>query len=287
MSEPRLGSAVTPEVSARSGRVDYACTDLEGRLIVGDSAERPHYAASTMKLMVLAELFRQRDAGSLQLDERLVLPESFPSAVDGRPYRLEESDRDPELLGAVGERLSIGELAEGMITRSSNEATNVLIGRIGLESLQGTLSALGLGGSRLERPIGDRRAEEAGRRNIVTPLDLCRVLAAIGSGRAAGPDSTEVMLGYLRRQLSRDGIAAGLPPDVVTGSKDGWVEGVLHDAALVWPPHGPAYAMAICTEGFSDWGSARSAVRSLASRLHALVLEVRQAGAPDLGSSPR
>ncbi len=267
---------MTRGASGRAGRIDYACTDLEGRLIAGDSPERPHYAASTMKLVVLAELFRQRDAGILRLDERLVLPASFPSAVDRRPYCLDEADRDPELLGAVGERLRIDELLERMITLSSNEATNVLIGRIGLDSLEGTLSALGAGASRLERAIGDRRAEAAGRRNIVTPLDLCRLLAAIGSGAVAGPDSTEAMIGLLRRQRSRDGIAAGLPPGVLTGSKDGWVEGLFHDAALVWPPGGPAYAMAICTEGFPDWASARSAVRYLASRLHARVLEVRQ-----------
>lgn len=261
---------------SRSATIDYACTDLDGNLITSERPRSLHYAASTMKLVVLVEVFRQRDAGSLRLDEALVLPEHFPSAIGGVSYRLEEDDRDPELLTALGKPLAIGELLERMITLSSNEATNLLIARIGLERLQATLETLGAEDSRLERAIGDARAEEAGRTNLVTPFDLCRILAAIGSGRAAGPASTEAMVGLLRRQRSRDGIAAGLPSDVVTGSKDGWIEGVLHDAALVWPPGGASYAMAICTRGFAGWTEARTAVSSLASRLHGRVLEVRQ-----------
>src|SRR3989442_14608087 len=90
------------------------------------------HAASTMKVPVMIQIFRDADAGLLTLDDWLVVHAAFPSLVDGSPFDVDKAeDSDSTLYLRLGGKASVRELLELMITRSSNLATDILIERVG------------------------------------------------------------------------------------------------------------------------------------------------------------
>src|SRR5436189_969710 len=89
------------------------------------------HAASTMKVPVMMEIFRQAAAGKISLRQRLSIKNDFASIVDGSHYSLTaESDSDQTLYTRIGQTETIRELIRLMITVSSNLATNILIERV-------------------------------------------------------------------------------------------------------------------------------------------------------------
>ena len=66
-------------------------------------ADKPFHAASTMKVPVMIELFRQAHAGVLSLDDPLPSCNEFHSIVDGSRYALSEGD-DSDSGGLRGDR---------------------------------------------------------------------------------------------------------------------------------------------------------------------------------------
>lgn len=241
--------------------VSFAWTTLAGRLLAGEQPERQFYAASTMKLVVLIEAYRQFDVGRLSPTQRVLVRSDFRSVVGREPFRVDSDDVDLELAPLAGTELALVDLIERMVTVSSNEATNLILEAVGLDRLGATLADLGVTASRVCRPIGDARAEAAGLSNRVSPLDLCRMLCAIAQGKAASPASCVQMLAVLGRQRYREEIPAGVPAEARTANKSGWIAGLRHDACLVWPPDAPGYCLAVCTSGFAVDEEARSAIQ--------------------------
>ncbi|HYI02987.1 serine hydrolase, partial [Hyalangium sp.] len=111
---------------------------------VSIEAERSFHAASTMKVPVMAEFFRQVDAGKLSLDQPITLVNQFSSIVDGSPYSLDaKEDEDAALYERLGKPVPAKELIHRMITRSSNLATNAVIALVDAKSATQTLRTLG------------------------------------------------------------------------------------------------------------------------------------------------
>src|SRR6185503_18816198 len=102
------------------------------------------HAASTMKVPVMIQLFRDRDAHRLSLNDSIFVTNTFKSIVDSSPYQLDKADdSDSSLYARVGGRASIRELVELMETVSSNLATNLLIARVGATRANATAHRLG------------------------------------------------------------------------------------------------------------------------------------------------
>ena len=80
-------------------------------------ADTAYHAASTMKVPVMIEAFRQSDAGTLPLDRADTLWNRFASIVDGSPYSLNASDdSDSTVYQLVGRPVPMRELIERSIT---------------------------------------------------------------------------------------------------------------------------------------------------------------------------
>jgi beta-lactamase class A len=198
----------------------------------GDSlllnADHRFHAASTMKLPVMIQLFRDRDAGLLSLDDSLPVTNTFRSIVDGSPYHLDPADdSDSSLYKLVGRQVTIGRLIELMETVSSNLATNLLIDRVGATRANATAHALGADSILVLRGVEDIPAYRAGRNNTTTARDLGVLLAALAQDRAASAASCREMLDILSRQHFTEGIPAGLPAGTRVEHKTGWIEGVV------------------------------------------------------------
>ena len=193
------------------------------------------HAASTMKIPVLIELFRQVDARTRSLDDTIVVSNVFASMVDGSPFTLNATDdSDQETYKALGQRLTLREACERMITVSSNITTNLLIDLLGIDRIRATVTALGADGMDIRRKVEDGPAFRAGMNNTTTAAGLAALLTAINAGRAASPASTREMIAILKRQKFNDGIPAGLPPGTEVAHKTGTITRVHHDAGIVF-----------------------------------------------------
>jgi beta-lactamase class A len=148
--------------------------------------DREFHAASTMKVPVMIELFRQADAGKLTLDERLLVKNEFHSIVDGSVYQLSVGDdSDAEVYKAAGKTMTLRQLCEAMITVSSNFAANLLIERLGAKNIQHTVDQLGAGGMHVLRGVEDQKAFDKGMNNTTTAAALATLLEKITQATAA------------------------------------------------------------------------------------------------------
>lgn len=233
-------------------------------------ADRPFHAASTMKVPVMIEAFRQAHRGRLSLDDRLVVRNAFRSIVDGSAYRIED-DADDALYARTGQPVPLRELVYQMITVSSNLATNLLIEHLTADSVQATCRRLGAPAMQVLRGVEDLKAFRQGLNNRTTAAALATLLEALLEGRAVSPEADRAMIGILRDQRFNTMIPAGLPAGVRVAHKTGWITGIHHDAAIVEPPDAPPYVLVILTEGFPDEAASAALGAAVARAVHAVL----------------
>ena len=232
---------------------------------VGYEPDTPVVAASTFKLPVLVGLFRQADAGQIDLTEQVAVP------VEGRapgPTGLSV------LLDPV--RVSWRDLAQLMMAVSDNAATDVICERIGLDSVNRTMRELGLTDTVIEddcRGIFRTLAEDAGVASLTdvpmvpppglltelralkpattdrtTPRDMTRLLRLIYTDAAASRESCEQMRRILLNQVWPHRLAAGFPEDdVFTAGKTGTLFVWRNEVGAVGYPDGSLFAVAVYT----------------------------------------
>jgi beta-lactamase class A len=227
------------------------------------------HAASTMKVPVMVELYRQADSGERSLDHELVLANAFRSIVDGSPYSLGRADdSDAALYELVGHRVTVRELCVRMIARSSNLATNALIELVDPRRVQATVESLGTTRMQVRRGVEDQKAFDRGLSNTTTARDLLVVMAALARGLAASREACREMVAILGLQEHRDLIPAGLPPGTMVAHKTGSITRILHDAAIVDPHGARPYVLVVLTRGFDDEVDGARAIARVASVVH-------------------
>ncbi len=249
--------ALLEEVAATAGFDAGICArglegPLAGRSIgVGEDLVLP--SASVIKVLVLAELLRQADRGSLYLDEELEV-------------RREDLVDDSEMLEGeeLPARMPLRRLAEGMITLSDNAATNLLIRRVGMGRVNDLASDLGLRGTCLRREMMDLAARARGEENLTSASDTVVLLGEIWGGPSISSASRALALDLLLGQRIGSRIPVTLPPGARYAHKTGELQGVENDAGLVLLP-GRTFALAVLVRGdvecaLSPVGAAISAV---------------------------
>ena len=233
------------------------------------------HAASTMKVPVMIEYFRGIDAGRLTRDQDLLLGTQFKSIVDGSPYALDAGvDSDSSVFARVGQRVPLRWLVERMIVRSSNLATNTLIEVLDAKRVDATAKSLGTASMKVLRGVEDGKAFQQGLNNQTSAHDLALLLDAIETGRAASKESCRAMIDILARQEFNDEIPAGLPAGTRVAHKTGWITGVTHDAAIVYPPGRKPYVLVVLTKGIPD----RPVAQKLIADISRLVWDAVMAG---------
>jgi beta-lactamase class A len=233
-------------------------------------ADRSFHAASTMKVPVMVEFFRQVDAGKLAVDQPITLVNQFPSIVDGSPYSLDaKEDEDSALYERVGQPVPARELVERMITRSSNLATNSVIALVEPKRVTQTLRGLGAKRMTVLRGVEDGKAYAQGLNNSATARDLATLLAAIERGKAASASSTLAMRSILLAQELNDAIPAGLPPGTRVAHKTGQITAVLHDAAIVYPAGQAPYVLVVLTSGVAEAKVAQALIVDISRMVYA------------------
>ena len=237
---PNLAAAeqqIQKHIADSHADVGVAFRTLDGKTEWFYHADDSFHAASTMKVPVMIELYRQVQVGKLKLSDPLTIHNEFHSIVDASPYKLDPSDdSETELYKAEGQTRTLTELCELMITVSSNLATNLIIEKLGVENIRAIVHSLNADGMHVLRGVEDTKAFEKGLNNTTTARALQILLAAIADNTAAGPEASQQMLAILERQKFNEGIPAGLPPGTKVAHKTGEITKIHHDAAIVFAP---------------------------------------------------
>jgi beta-lactamase class A len=251
IGEPSLEAELRSAIAASGAEVAVAFRTLDGRTELFIDADKPFHAASTMKVPVMIELFRQAHAGTLSLDDPLPIRNEFHSIVDGSPYSLSEGDdSDKEVYAALGKTMTLGQLCEAMITVSSNFAANLLIERLGVQNIRSTVTKLGADGMQVLRGVEDQKAFDKGMNNTTTARGLLVLFEKLGQGKAIGQTADNSMIEVLERQKFNDAIPAGLPTGTVVAHKTGSVTRINHDAGVVYAKR--PYVLVLLVRGMQE-----------------------------------
>jgi len=260
-------NSVLARIEKSGADVGIAFHTLDGKYEWYSRADESFHAASTMKVPVLIELFHQVKDGKLKLSDPLAVRNEFRSIADGSPFKLDAADdSEADLYKAEGQTRTISQLAELMITVSSNFATNLLIEKLGVENIRATVHSLDAEGMNVLRGVEDGKAFEKGMNNTTTARGLATLMTAIADGKAVDAESSKQMIKILERQKFNEAIPAGLPTGTVVAHKTGDITKVHHDAAIVYTRR--PFVLVILVRGITEDKEAYKLMAAIARDLY-------------------
>jgi beta-lactamase class A len=252
-----VAAPLSPQIAERiarfPGQISLAASDLDHDWHLAFRADNTVPSASVIKLLILAELYRQASRGALSLEAQVSIEQEHVVEGSGVLRWL-----------SFGLRFTVRDLATLMIIVSDNIASNRLIDILGFAAINHLASQLGLQQTALRRPFWGRAARADEPENTMSASDAVALLRALECGMIVpeGPLLDEVRT-ILRAQQFQECIPACLPPAVVVGNKTGSLPGIAHDAAILWAPQG-RLALAIFTTGLTDEHRGRCEISEIA-----------------------
>jgi beta-lactamase class A len=245
---------LTRITSEFDGVMGIAARDLTGTDRFEINADSVFPQASSIKIAILIELFRQAQAGTLKMEERVELKRSQMVGGSGVLQHF----------GDGTSALSLHDLAVLMIVLSDNTATNLVIDRVGLENVNRTLDRWGLPHTRLQRRMLDVEAQRTGRENVSSPREMAQLLAQLQQGKLLDAEHTAAALEILKF-VKDTPLRRGLPPGVPLADKSGSLEGVRCDSGIVMLAGRP-YVISVMTT-FGDDSEAAERTITQVSRI--------------------
>jgi beta-lactamase class A len=259
---------------AKGKLIAVAFQDLETDTDYYLNADQEFHPASTFKVHVMMEVFRQANEGLLSLQERLPIVNSFTSIADGSRYSLDvNDDAEQTLYPRSGETESIRELTRLMIVRSSNLATNILLKKLGTENVDDFIRSLGIEGVTVRRGVEDNVAFRRGMNNSATARGLTQTMNLIARKKAVSEAASEEMIQILLGQEFNESIPALLPNFVKVAHKTGWGNTLYHDTGIVFPRDRRPYILSIMTKGFADDSEGEAQTHEFAATISKLIYE--------------
>lgn len=233
--EAKFAAAIAEIEAGLDGVLGLALKDIEtGRTFFLNERE-VFPQASSIKIAILYEVFKQAEEGRLRLDEFVELDEARKVGGSGVLFHL----------GRPRLSISVRDLAVLMVVLSDNTATNLLIDKAGMDAVNKRLDGLGLRKTRLRRKMMDLEAAAAGRENVSTPFEMMTLLERIWKGGALAEPYRKDFLGILA--VPKDSpLRAGVPEGIEVAEKPGELEAVRCDSGIVLLPGRP-YVLSIMT----------------------------------------
>jgi len=232
------------------GQVALDVIDLATGYSTGYDASASMPAASTIKIPVMVEVFRQLATGRFDLNRRVTLRNADKDWGSG------------ELCDApAGRSYAVSDLLAKMIDISDNTATNMLIRLVGRHNINSSMYSLGLRHTVLANDI---RSEGYGIRYDLrsSPHDLAQLLSGMAHQRLVDEWSSTQMIAILSGQEHNTLIPEPLPPDLAIAHKTGTLHDTLNDVGIVYADNAP-YVIAVMTTDLPTLSAGRRFIRGI------------------------
>jgi beta-lactamase class A len=237
-----------------NGVLGVSVKDLKGGLTLDVRPQEPFPQASSIKLAVLYELYRQAEEARLDLGE--VTRPPLPRVGGGGVLEL------------LGDRVSLTwrDVAVLMMGWSDNAATNVLIDRVGMDAVNRRLDSLGLRATRLRRKMMDLEAARRGDENVSTPAEMRQLAETMYAGTGLSQERARDMMAVAA--VPKDSpFREPLPEGLVVADKPGSLEAVRCVTAIVDLPGRP-YAVSIMTTYLRRDADGAAVIREISAALY-------------------
>ena len=239
---PELQQVLTPlieKANATGVRMSIAVADISTgnsdpkEILLGSKDSYP--PASTVKMLLVAALMEKVDNGTLSLRDTATV--EAEDIVGG--FGVVQNEATPQ-------EVSIGRLAELMITISDNTATNVLVDVVGYDSMANLAARLELPDLQFARKMFGTPNPPAVE-NYITAADTIVLLQAIYEGSFLSSSSRQQILDWMAAQTVKTKIGAGVPEGIPVAHKTGENGPVSHDVGYILLPN-KEVAIAIFTQ---------------------------------------
>jgi beta-lactamase class A len=248
------------EIAVRlDGVMGVAILDLTDGWILLRNADRVFPAASSIKIAILLELYRQDQEARAGAKGKARLDDIY--TVD--PKDLVEDSRIMAGLTPSVTHVTNRDLAQFIVAVSDNAAANILIERVGKDNVNAMLRGLGLSKMMLRRKMMDIVAARRGDENVATPQEMVRLLEAIYKEKALDKQATSAFIKQLSTIKKDSYIPRLLPDNVQVANKPGELEGVRTDSGIVYAQNRP-FAISVMTAYDHDERAAERALSEVA-----------------------
>ena len=206
------------------GHIGVYCLNTVTGEEYAHNAEDAIEAASVIKLTVMAEAFRQFEAGTLD-----------PAAT----VTVRQEDKLPSC-GALsymhdGVNVTVLDLVTLMIILSDNTATNLLIDRLGMDRINAMIDSLGFAGTRLNRKLFMPELAARGIKNVVSARDMGELFKRLLAGDVVSAEASRQMLDILKKQRLNGKMPFFLhDKGIACAHKTGEDDGVTHDVGIIF-----------------------------------------------------
>jgi len=229
-----LADAVEAAMAGAPGRTSLVVHNLADGRHAAFNENEVYYAASLFKMGILYEVYKQRDAGILDMQRLLKL----------EPKYAEYDLGTLKSLGLVaGDMLTVEDAVGAMAVASDTPTAVLLQDTVGCDTADQTLKSLGI-----------TRTEFCNRDLPATAADMTRLIEAVAGGVGVSDASRNEMLTLMSEEYYRQGVIAGVPDGTFVVHKTGSYSGATHDVAVVWGHAGP-YVISVLTDQPSNWGT--------------------------------
>lgn len=206
--------------------------DLAADQSIQWNAEEPFYAASMIKVPIMASAFLAAWEGEFSLEATIPLSKEVQVGGCGVLQHM-----------TPGSEITIRDLITLMIIQSDNTATNMIIDLLGTERIRQTMIELEMRNSQFYNKLMVVPAKLEGS-NTITAADMGACFRNIARGNIVSYHRCQDMLDILKKQQVRDGLPIYLPSDEspVIGmlpqwelaNKTGMVTNIQHDGGILY-----------------------------------------------------
>lgn len=234
-----LDKIIGNELEFMNGCFSITLKDLtRDEILYGKDLDRQLPSASTIKVLIMVEAFRQMLDGRLDMKEKL---------------RVKKEDRVAFSLVTEmnAEEYSIRDLITLMMTISDNSATNLLIDRLGMDQINGTALSMALSNTVLRRKMMDFNAAKEDRQNTTSPRDMQLLFERLYRKDVLTPEACTEMLDIMSTVIRKDCLIRDIPVEIKVAHKPGELDNLNHDIGIFYTENGD-YLLGIFATDLKD-----------------------------------
>ena len=184
------------------------------------------YAASVIKLYIMADAFYRMKQGQLDPDQIIVMKkEDYVPSCGAVAYMHE------------GLEVTVMDLITLMIIFSDNTATNILIDLLGMDQINEEIRLMGIEDVWLRRKMYDLEKSRRGIQNQITAKQTGILLQRMYEGTLVDEESSRKMLSIMKDQQLNGKIPfylKALDPEPDVAHKTGEDTGITHDVGIIY-----------------------------------------------------